>query len=279
VPLYNGDVEAAGDPPGVASFKAAIRAADAVLFVTPEYNHGVPGVMKNAVDWASRPARDAALNGKPVGIIGASPGQTGTARGQSQLRQAFEFTNSFCMPQPEILAFRALEKIRRQRRTHRRKDDRISRQVSRSAAQLDPPLQMSFEGAEHITASLEIATERAGDLTADIYKRLFADFPEIAPLFIMDRDGAVRGSMLSHAFNTILDFIGERRYAHNFIASEIVTHIAYDVPPDAFASFFIVMRDELRAACGLQWSPEMEDAWQRLLHDLERYVARPTHVA
>lgn len=111
VPLYNGDVEAAGDPPGVAAFKTAIRAADAVLFVTPEYNHGVPGVMKNALDWASRPARDAALNGKPVGIIGASPGQTGTARGQSQLRQAFEFTNSFCMPQPEILVFRAHEKF------------------------------------------------------------------------------------------------------------------------------------------------------------------------
>jgi len=111
VPLYNGDVEAAGDSAGVTAFKAAIRAADAVLFVTPEYNHGVPGVMKNAVDWASRPARDAALNGKPVGIIGASPGQTGTARGQSQLRQAFEFTNSFCMPQPEILVFRAHEKF------------------------------------------------------------------------------------------------------------------------------------------------------------------------
>lgn len=111
VPLYNGDVEAAGDPPGVTAFKAAIRAADAVLFVTPEYNHGVPGVMKNAVDWASRPPRDAALNGKPVGIIGASPGQVGTARGQSQLRQAFEFTNSYCMPQPEILVFRATEKF------------------------------------------------------------------------------------------------------------------------------------------------------------------------
>ena len=111
VPLYNGDVEAAGDPADVTAFKNAIRAADAVLFVTPEYNHGVPGVMKNAVDWASRPARDAALNGKPVGIIGASPGQVGTARGQSQLRQAFEFTNSFCMPQPEILVFRATEKF------------------------------------------------------------------------------------------------------------------------------------------------------------------------
>lgn len=111
VPLYNGDVEAAGDPEGVAAFKAAIRAADGVLFVTPEYNHGVPGVMKNAVDWASRPPSGAALSGKPVGIIGASPGQTGSARGQSQLRQAFEFTNSFCLPQPEILVFRAHEKF------------------------------------------------------------------------------------------------------------------------------------------------------------------------
>lgn len=111
VPLYDGDVEAAGDPEGVAAFKAAIRAADGVLFVTPEYNHGVPGVMKNAVDWASRPPSGAALGGKPVGIIGASPGATGTARGQSQLRQAFEFTNSFCMPQPEILVFRAHEKF------------------------------------------------------------------------------------------------------------------------------------------------------------------------
>ncbi len=111
VPLYNGDVEAQGDPPGVAAFKQAILGADAVLFVTPEYNHGVPGVMKNAVDWASRPPRGAPLGGKPVGIIGASPGQTGSARGQSQLRQAFEFTNSYCMPQPEILVFRAHEKF------------------------------------------------------------------------------------------------------------------------------------------------------------------------
>jgi chromate reductase len=111
VPLYNGDVEAAGDPPGVAAFKQAIAAADGVLMATPEYNHGVPGVMKNAVDWASRPPREAPLGGKPVGLIGASPGITGTARGQSQLRQAFEFTNSFCMPQPELLVFKAHEKF------------------------------------------------------------------------------------------------------------------------------------------------------------------------
>jgi len=82
-----------------------------VLMATPEYNHGVPGVMKNAVDWLSRPPQGAALAKKPVGLIGASPGTTGSARGQSQLRQAFEFTNSYCMPQPEYLLFRAHEKI------------------------------------------------------------------------------------------------------------------------------------------------------------------------
>jgi chromate reductase, NAD(P)H dehydrogenase (quinone) len=111
IPLYDGDVEAEGDPEAVARFKQAIRDADGVLMVTPEYNHGVPGVMKNAVDWASRPPRDAAFNGKPVGVIGASPGMTGSARGQSQLRQAFEFTNSYCMPQPELLVFKAHEKF------------------------------------------------------------------------------------------------------------------------------------------------------------------------
>ncbi|CAN7504498.1 NAD(P)H-dependent oxidoreductase [Phenylobacterium sp. LjRoot225] len=111
VPLYNGDVEAEGDPDGVVAFKQAIRDADGVLMATPEYNHGVPGVMKNAVDWASRPPQSAPLAHKPVGIIGASPGMTGSARGQSQLRQAFEFTNSYCMPQPELLVFRAHEKF------------------------------------------------------------------------------------------------------------------------------------------------------------------------
>jgi chromate reductase len=111
VPLYNADVEANGEPEGVKALKAAIGAADGVLMVTPEYNHGVPAVMKNAVDWASRPPKGAVLDRKPVGIIGASPGVTGSARGQSQLRQAFEFTNSYAMPQPELLVFRAHEKF------------------------------------------------------------------------------------------------------------------------------------------------------------------------
>lgn len=111
IPLYNQDVEAEGDPEPVARFKQAIREADGLLIATPEYNHGVPGVTKNAIDWASRPPRQAPLDGKPVAILGASPGITGTARGQSQLRQAFEFTNSYCMPQPEILVYQAHQKF------------------------------------------------------------------------------------------------------------------------------------------------------------------------
>lgn len=111
IPLFNQDVEAEGDPAPVEKFKKAIRKADSVLIATPEYNHGVPGVTKNAVDWASRPPKKGPLNEKPVGVIGASPGVTGAARGQSQLRQAFEFTNSYCMPQPEVLLFKANKKF------------------------------------------------------------------------------------------------------------------------------------------------------------------------
>ena len=111
IPLYNQDVEAAGDPVPVQALKRAIGEADALLVVTPEYNHGVPGVLKNAIDWASRPPRGSVLAGKPAAILGASPGVTGTARAQSQLRQAFVFTNTPVLPQPEILVYRAHEKF------------------------------------------------------------------------------------------------------------------------------------------------------------------------
>jgi chromate reductase, NAD(P)H dehydrogenase (quinone) len=78
---------------------------------TPEYNHGVPGVLKNAIDWASRPPREAVLGGKPTAIFGASPGVTGTARAQSQLRLSLVFTDTPVLPQPEILVYRAHEKF------------------------------------------------------------------------------------------------------------------------------------------------------------------------
>jgi chromate reductase len=111
LPLYNGDVEGAGVPQTVEELRAAIRQADALLIATPEYNHGVPGVLKNAIDWLSRPPRGSALNGKVAAVMGASPGMTGTARSQSQLRQAFVFTNTYALLQPEVLVARAHEKF------------------------------------------------------------------------------------------------------------------------------------------------------------------------
>lgn len=103
IPLYDQDVEDLGDPPSVASFKDAIAAADALLVATPEYNHGVPGVLKNAIDWASRPRETSALRDKPIGIMGASPGRGATARAQAQLRDIFVFTGACVMPLPELL--------------------------------------------------------------------------------------------------------------------------------------------------------------------------------
>jgi chromate reductase, NAD(P)H dehydrogenase (quinone) len=116
VPPFNEDVEAAGDPEPVRALKQAIREADALLIATPEYNHGVPGVLKNAIDWASRPPRGSVLAGKPAAILGASPGVTGTARAQTQLRQAFVFTQTPALLQPEILVYRAHEKFDEQGR-------------------------------------------------------------------------------------------------------------------------------------------------------------------
>ena len=107
IPVFNADVEAKGDPEPVAAFKRAVAEADGLLIATPEYNLGVPGVTKNVIDWASRPPRDSVLDGKPVALMGATPGMGGTARGQSQLRQAFVFTNSYAMPQPEVLVRKA----------------------------------------------------------------------------------------------------------------------------------------------------------------------------
>jgi chromate reductase len=111
IPLYNQDVEDQNAPAAVTTLREAVRSADALLIATPEYNHGVPGVLKNTIDWLSRPPRSSALNGKPVAVMGASPGVVGTARSQSQLRQAFVFTNSYAMAQPEVLVGRAHEKF------------------------------------------------------------------------------------------------------------------------------------------------------------------------
>lgn len=102
IPPYNQDEEA-HPPARVVEFKARIRAADAILFVTPEYNYSIPGVLKNAIDWASRPYGDSAWDGKPVAVMGATVGQMGTSRAQYHLRQVFVFTNMHPLNQPEVM--------------------------------------------------------------------------------------------------------------------------------------------------------------------------------
>jgi chromate reductase len=111
LPFYDGDVEAAGDPEAVVALKEAIREADALLIATPEYNRGVPGGLKNAIDWASRPPTGSALHDKPAAIMGASPGGFGTTRAQHQLRQVFCFTRTLPLAHPEVQIARATEKF------------------------------------------------------------------------------------------------------------------------------------------------------------------------
>ncbi|MGF1608098.1 MAG: NADPH-dependent FMN reductase [Kiloniellales bacterium] len=102
IPLYNEDVRQQGLPAPVVALRERIAAADALLIATPEYNYSIPGVLKNAIDWASRPP-DQPFDGKPVAIMGASPGRLGTARAQYHLRQAFVFLNALLLNKPEVM--------------------------------------------------------------------------------------------------------------------------------------------------------------------------------
>ena len=110
IPPFNQDEERK-PPAKVAELKAKIRAADAILLVTPEYNYGVPGVLKNAIDWASRPYGDSAWSGKPVAIMSAALGIAGGVRAQYQLRQSFVFLNMDAVMQPEVAIGNAPERF------------------------------------------------------------------------------------------------------------------------------------------------------------------------
>src|SRR6266545_1158642 len=110
IPVFNQDEEQ-NLPAKVTEFKSRIREADAVLLVTPEYNYSVSGVLKNAIDWASRPYGESAWDAKPCAIMGASPGLFGTARAQYHLRQTCLSLNMFVLNEPEVMIARATEKF------------------------------------------------------------------------------------------------------------------------------------------------------------------------
>lgn len=132
--------------------------------------------------------------------------------------------------------------------------------------------------AEAIERSLELAGERAGDLTPIVYARLFERQPQMQALFWRDTDHSIKGEMLMRAFEAILDFIRARQFADHMIQTEVVTHAGYDVPPDVFATFFGIIAEVVEEVCGSGWSPLMAQAWRTTLADLDRYVVHPERV-
>jgi len=110
IPPFNQDNEN-NQPPKVTEFKQKIRSADALLIATPEYNYSIPGVLKNAIDWASRPYKDNSLTNKPVALMSASAGRLGGARAQYHLRQSFVFLNMYPVNQPEVMLSNAADNV------------------------------------------------------------------------------------------------------------------------------------------------------------------------
>ncbi len=121
IPPYNQDLDL--QPPAkIRDFKAKIKAADGILVATPEYNYSMPGVLKNAIDWASRPYEDNAFDGKPVAVMGASIGMIGSARAQYHFRQSCIFLNAHPMNGPEVMVPYARDRI---------KDGKVTDQMTR----------------------------------------------------------------------------------------------------------------------------------------------------
>lgn len=133
IPLFNpDDLHADGEPPAVRRFKSRITNADALLIATPEYNHSIPGVLKNAIDWASRPYRASPLNGKPLGIIGAAGG-AGSRNAQEHLRQIAAGLDMNVLEEPQIAVPRAWEKFDK---SGRLTDPRVHAQIEEYMAAL-----------------------------------------------------------------------------------------------------------------------------------------------
>lgn len=125
--------------------------------------------------------------------------------------------------------------------------------------------------AAAIERSLELVAEH-GDPTHRVYERLFNATPELKNLFRQDSNDAVKGEMLSRVFETVLDFVGDRKYADHLIGTEMITHEGYDVPRSIFSTFFTVVAEVVEEALGPDWSPEIELAWKEVLSEIDAYT-------
>jgi hemoglobin-like flavoprotein len=125
-----------------------------------------------------------------------------------------------------------------------------------------------------IQHSFEIAAARCEDLTPLVYRRLFRGHPEAEAMFPRDAAGLVKDSMLVLTIDAILDFAGERTGQFRMIECEVSSHEAYSTPPKLFGEFFGVIADTLRELLGPDWSSEIDNAWRKLLGDVDRFIAQ-----
>jgi hemoglobin-like flavoprotein len=120
--------------------------------------------------------------------------------------------------------------------------------------------------------SFELAARRCEDLTPVVYRRLFREHPEAEPMFRSEGSDLVKGSMLALTIDAILDFAGERTGSFRMISCEVRSHDAYGTPRELFGKFFGVIADSIREILGSDWSPEIDEAWRKLLGEIDRIV-------
>jgi hemoglobin-like flavoprotein len=125
-----------------------------------------------------------------------------------------------------------------------------------------------------IQHSFELAAERCEDLTPLVYRRLFREHPEAESMFRREASDLVKGSMLALTIDAIMDFAGDRRGSFRMIECEVQSHDAYGTPRKLFGEFFGVIADTMREILGAEWSPEIDDAWRRLLGEIDRVVTQ-----
>ncbi|MGK7057481.1 globin [Bradyrhizobium barranii] len=126
-----------------------------------------------------------------------------------------------------------------------------------------------------IENSFELAASRCADLTPLVYQRLFEQHPETQTMFRSQGSELVMGSMLALTIEAILDFAGERRGHFRLIACEVASHDGYGTPRELFIAFFAVIRDALRDLLGDEWSPEIAQAWDQLLVEIDAFATIP----
>jgi hemoglobin-like flavoprotein len=129
--------------------------------------------------------------------------------------------------------------------------------------------------SELILKSLDLVSERCDDPTPLVYQRLFERYPEMEPLFILDKSGTARGHMLSEAIESLIDFVGPRQYSVSLLHSEHINHGNMGVPSSIFTTFFENMMESFKSILGEAWTAETDKAWREVLASIEAAMQQP----